>query len=284
MPEPGETVFGQTLEQHPGGKGLNQAVACARLGAQVSMVGAVGSGADGTWLRSVVTDEGIDDAGIATLDGPSGTALIEVDASGANRIVVISAANDLVTAEQVDSALAALDASSVVLLQGEIPMDAIEAALRAARAAGARTVLNPAPVRDYPDAIYALADVVIPNEHEAALISGLPTDDAAFATAAARAIVARGAGACVVTRGGEGSVWATADATGSCAAFSIVPVDTVAAGDAFCGGVSTALAEGRDLAEALRWGSAAGALAATRPGAVPSLPRRAEAEELLRRA
>ena len=118
MPLPGETVFGHSLEQHPGGKGLNQAVAAARLGAGTRMVGAVGTSADGDWLREVLRTEGIDDAGVLAVDGVSGTALIEVDAAGANRIVVIPAANDRVTAEQVRAALAGLTADDVVLTQG----------------------------------------------------------------------------------------------------------------------------------------------------------------------
>ena len=284
MPDSGETVFGETLEQHAGGKGLNQAVAAARLGVPVSMIGALGSDASGAWLRGVVETEGIDGSAVAQVDGISGTALIEVDASGANRIVVIAGANADVTAEHVSASISALDDIAIVLTQGEVPTDAIVAAMAAGRAAGARTILNPAPVRDYPEAVYALVDIVIPNEHEAAQLTGLATDTAEAATAAARDLVKRGAGCAIVTRGGEGAVWATADASGSCAAFPIVPVDTVAAGDAFCGGLSAALAEGRGLTEALRWGSAAGALAATAAGAVPSLPRREAVERLVNAA
>jgi ribokinase len=281
MPDSGETVFGDALEQHAGGKGLNQAVAAARIGVPVSMIGALGSDASGAWLRDVVDAEGIDGSAVAQVDGISGTALIEVDASGANRIVVIAGANAQVTAQHVRTSISALDDIAIVLTQGEVPTDAIVAAMQAGRAAGARTILNPAPVRDFPEALYPLVDIVIPNEHEAAQLTGLPTETADQATDAARHLVRLGAGCAIVTRGGEGAVWATADASGSCAAFPIVPVDTVAAGDAFCGGLSTALAEGLSLTEALRWGSAAGALAATTAGAVPSLPRRESVEQLV---
>ncbi len=128
MPAPGETVFGDRLEQHAGGKGLNQAVAAARLGIPVAMIGALGDDSAGEWLRQVVRDESIDDAGIGTVAGTSGTAVIEVDSSGANRIVVISGANDSVSADHVTAALTALDDVAVVLTQGEVPIEAIVAA------------------------------------------------------------------------------------------------------------------------------------------------------------
>jgi len=281
MPDSGETVMGDRLEQHAGGKGLNQAVAAARLGAPVSMIGAVGSDPSGEWLRGVVAGDGIDGAGIATVDGISGTAVIEVDASGANRIVVIAGANEHVTADHVARAMAAIPDAGIVLAQGEIPTDAIVTAMRAGREAGARTIFNPAPVREYPESMYADIDLVIPNEHEAAQLTGMDTATTVDATDAARTLVRMGAGCAIVTRGVRGAVWATADATGSCGSFHVVPVDTVAAGDAFCGGLAAALAEGLSISEALRWGSAAGALAATVAGAVPSLPDRESVEALV---
>ena len=281
MPDSGETVFGRSLEQHAGGKGLNQAVAAARLGVPVSMVGALGSDASGEWLRGVVATEGIDASGITEIDGISGTTVIEVDAGGANRIVVIAGANEFVTGDHVRSCLAAIPDIAIVLTQGEVPNEAVVAAMQAGRDAGARTILNPAPVRDYPDDLLSLVDIVVPNEHEAALLTGQPTGTTADATDAARALVRRGAGCAIVTRAARGSVWATADSSGTVGAFRIVPVDTVAAGDAFCGGLAAALARGADLVESLRWASATGALAATKPGAVPSLPDLESVEALV---
>jgi ribokinase len=280
MPDSGETVFGSRLEQHPGGKGLNQAAAVARLDVPVAMIGAVGDDAAGVWLREILARERIDATGISTAGGTTGTAVIEVDADGANRIVVIPGANTTVTGEQVRAAIAALDDVAVVLTQGEVPFDAVAAAMSAGRAIGAITILNPAPALDLPDAVLQDVDYVIPNEHEAALITGKVTSTSVDATDAARDLVRRGAGCAIVTRGSRGSVWATASGSGSCGAFRVVPVDTVAAGDAFCGGLAAALAEGRSLSEALRWGSATGALAATAEGAVTSLPDR-ESVELL---
>ena len=281
MPDSGETVFGTRLEQHAGGKGLNQAVAAARLGVPVTMIGALGADSAGEWLRDVVRTEGIGEDRIAAMPGSSGTAVIEVDASGANRIVVISGANDLVTPEFVTSALEGLDDIAVVLTQGEVPIDAVTAAMRTGHALGAVTILNPAPVRDYPKDLLADVDYVIPNEHEAALLTGMDTSTLVDATQAARELTRRGAGCAVITRGGKGLVWATPTSTGSAGVFAVTPVDTVAAGDAFCGGLAAALAEGLPLHEALRWASATAALATTVAGAVPSLPTRAEMQDLL---
>jgi len=284
MPDSGETVFGTGVENHAGGKGLNQAVAAARLGASVTMIGAVGQDAGAGFLRQVVAEESIDDRFIDTAAGPSGTALIEVDDSGANRIVVVPGANASVTAAAVSDAITRVGDAAVVLVQGEVPVPAIEAALRSGRAIGARTILNPAPVFDLDRSMLSLVDVLIPNEHEAALLTGLPVDSTVDATEAAEALVSSGVGCAVITRGSRGSVWATAQGSGSFGVFAVTPIDTVAAGDAFCGGYAAALAEGRDFIEALRWASAAGALSTTVRGAVPSLPRRSAVEDLLAQA
>lgn len=281
MPDPGETVLGRTLERHPGGKGLNQAVAAARLGAHVHMVGAVGSDDAGTWLRSVVAGESIGDFAIAKVDGPSGTALIEVDASGMNRIVVVPGANDHVTPARVTAAIESMDHVAVVLAQGEVPIPAIEAAMRAGRARGARTILNPAPVRDYPESLLPLVDILVPNEHEAAALSGMPVASAADADDVARYFMSKGVLYVVVTRGGDGAVWRSTDGNGHVPAFTVTPVDTVAAGDAFCGALAASLDGGAPFNEALRWASAAGALATTAAGAVPSLPTKDAVERLL---
>jgi ribokinase len=281
MPDPGETVIGHTLDQHPGGKGLNQAVAAARLGAQVQMIGAVGSDDSGSWLRSIVTAEGIDDSGIRTVDGPSGTALIEVDHTGMNRIVVVPGANGKVTPDDVASALSDIDDVSIVLTQGEVPLPSIEAAMVVGKAKGARTILNPAPVLDYPLDLLRAVDIVLPNEHEAAQLTGLDTATREGAEAAAAHLVSLGVTCAIITRGSDGAIWATADDSGNVPAFPVMPVDTVAAGDGFCGGLVAALAEGHDLDVALRWAAAAGGLATTKAGAVPSLPHRADLDAML---
>jgi ribokinase len=281
MPDSGESVFGHDLQRNPGGKGLNQAVAAARLEVPVSMIGAVSADSVGDFLLQTVAEEGIDHAGITRVDGLCGTAVIEVDDEGSNRIIVIPGANALVTAEHVREALAAIPDIAVVMTQGEIPLDAIDAAMRVGRERGATTIFTPAPVQDFPDELFSFVDIAIPNEHEVELITGQPASTSVDATSAARVLAERGAECVVVTRGRHGSVWATRSTTGSCGAFPVRAVDTVAAGDAFCGGLAVALAEGRSFSEALRWGSATGALAATTPGAVASLPRREAVRKLV---
>lgn len=281
MPNPGETVFGESLERHPGGKGLNQAVAAARLGVPVTMVGAVGDDGSGDWLRTVMSGEGIDQGGIATVPGTSGTAVIEVDSTGANRIVVIPGANDHVTSEAVEEFLSTCPDVGVVLTQGEIPIDAIATAMRVGRSRGAHTILNPAPARDYPREIMASVDILVPNEHEAALMAGSELNSTVDAVETAGEMTRWGVGCVVITRGERGAVWSTATNSGQVQAFRVQAVDTVAAGDAFCGGLAAGLVRGETFAEALRWASAAGALAATKSGAVPSLPTLDDVQGLL---
>ncbi|MBU6246097.1 MAG: ribokinase [Actinomycetales bacterium] len=281
MPDPGETVFGDRLERFAGGKGLNQAVAAARAGARVAMIGAVGSDDAGSWLRELVVGEGIDGSGVRSVAGPTGTAIIEVDHSGMNRIVVVAGANAEVDADHVQQALARLDEVAVVLVQHEVPGDAVRAAMRFGRARGAITILNPAPARDIGDLDPADVDLLVPNEHEAADLAGLPTQDLQQAQGAAERLRGAGFRTVVITRGASGVIWSGPEGTGSMPAFEVTAVDTVAAGDAFCGGLATSLAAGLPLPDALRRASAGGALAASASGAVPSLPDRAAIDSLV---
>ena len=283
MPAAGETVFGTTLERHPGGKGLNQAVAAARLESEVHMIGAVGDDGSGDWLLDVVRREGIHSDGIATANGTSGTALIEVDTSGQNRIIVIPGANDLVKPGDVAEHLTSLAAVDVVLTQGEVPVDVMVAAAETGKKIGAQVVVNPAPVREYPKELLKHVDVLVPNEHEAHELTGMSVDNMVDAVEAAQQLQDRGPTCVVITRGDKGAVWTSPDGSGQTAAFKVSAVDTVAAGDAFCGALSAGMARGLSMAESLRWASAAGALAATGKGAVPSLPPLAMVTELLER-
>ena len=266
LPGPGETVLGSSYAEHPGGKGLNQAVAAARAGARTTFVGAVGADHAGERLRDVARSEGIDTDGLTVADVATGRALIGVDDRAENSIIVIPGANGTVSADQVT---AAVPPAHVVLAQLEIPVEAVAAALAAGRTHGARTVLNPAPAAALPDHLLALCDVVVPNEHELELIGG------------AAALLARGVGAVVVTLGRRGAMIVTADGETHVPPFWVDPVDTTGAGDAFCGALSCRLAAGDDLPTAVRVAAAAGALATTVAGAVPSLPRAAAIQELL---
>jgi len=287
FPQPGETVLGETFEQFPGGKGLNQAVASSRLGANVAMIGAVGNDPFGDALLSTLTTEAISSHVDKISDSSTGIALIEVAASGDNKIIVVSGANSMLTEERVESSLrkiATHQQIGLVLTQGEVPVAATHKALSVAKELGAITILNPAPIRDFPSSIFPLVDYLIPNELEArelVELEGNSFNSMLDFVELASSIVNLGVGTAIITRGEKGAVWSTATASGQAAAFRIVPVDSVAAGDAFCGGLAVALNEGQPLNEALRWASAAGAIAATRAGAVTSLPQRSEVEGLL---
>lgn len=255
LPAPGETVHGSDYAEIPGGKGLNQAVAAARAGARVAMVGAVGDDAAGRILTDVVRSEGIDGSGLGEVAGvPTGRAAIAVDAHAENSIVVVPGANAHVE-------LGDLPESAVVLAQLEIDPQVVIAAFRVARARGTTTVLNPAPAEGLPDELLALCDIVIPNEHELEILGG------------AEHLAALGVGTLIVTRGADGvDVIEHGGAPAHVPPFVVTPVDTTGAGDAFCGGLAARLAAGDELADAVRYAAANGALATTVAGAVPSLP------------
>ncbi len=264
LPGPGETVMGRDYAEHPGGKGLNQAVAAARAGARTVFVSAVGDDAAGAGLLAVMRGDGIDTSPVATRSGaPTGRALIGVGDSGENSIIVVPGANATVEVDE-------LPGARVVLAQLEVPLDTVRRAFELARAAGATTVLNPAPARTLPSELLALCDIVVPNEHEVELLGGV------------EALFALGARAVVVTEGSRG---ATLHRDGAdhrtrvhIAPFAVSPVDTTGAGDTFCGSLCARLAAGDDLVVALRWAAAAAALSTTRAGAVPSIPLAAEVD------
>ena len=281
MPEQGETVLGESLERHAGGKGLNQAIAASRLGADVRLLGAVGDDESGAWLRELIRADNVDDEGVATVTGPSGTALIEVDARGLNRIIVVPGANGHLSADVVGSSIRTMHGVAVVMTNGEVPLAASRAALAAGRAIGALTILNPAPVLDYREHLVDV-DIFVPNEHEAAALSGLPTETDTEARAAAQYFYSQGIANVVITRGANGAIWASASGVVDVKTFEVYAIDTVAAGDAFCGGLAAALANGYEFADALKWASAAGALAVTIKGASPSLPMRNAVQNLLK--
>ena len=254
LPEPGETLLGHSYAEHPGGKGLNQAVAAARAGASVAFVGAVGDDDAGRLLLDVLDGEGIDRSGVAVSARPTGRAVIVVDDGGENIIVVVAGANEEAVAVEIPDA-------RVLLAQLEIPMATVFAALRRGREMGAVTVLNPAPARAGVEGLIDLVDVLVPNEHEAAsLVSG-----------AAVVTTLGSAGAEITTPGGRTRV----------PAFDVTSVDATGAGDAFCGVLAARLAAGDELEAAVRVACAAGALATTSAGAVPSMPTMAAIERLL---
>lgn len=280
MPDSGETVLGSNLERHPGGKGLNQAIAAARDAANVTMCGSVGNDDNGGWLVDIMRAEGIRDDFLHRQGDQTGTALIEVDDSGRNRIIVVPGANSDLTPEQAIAAVQAQPEGSVVLASLEVPLDTVTAGIMAARERGLITVVNPAPAAVLPPELLAATDVLVPNEHEVVAITNSGTIDAAIDE-----LLATGVGSVLVTLGENGVRWAGAVGSGEALARVVDAVDTVAAGDSFCGVLAGCLAGadsfGDGFADGVIRAIAAAAITVTRAGAVPSLPRAAEIDSLL---
>lgn len=282
FPKPGETVLGRDFQMIPGGKGANQAVAAARLGSQVSMVGRVGADTFGNTLRDNLLRDGIHCAFVRQdLDHASGVALIVVNKDGQNSIVVAPGANMAMSLKDIDNASRVVTSADVVLLQLEIPLDVVVAVAKMARANGTKVILNPAPARELPDELYSLVDILVPNQGEAEVLTGLPVDNFDTAEEAARDLTKRGVGTVIITMGEKGAYALQNGKAIIVPAYKVDVVDTTAAGDAFMGGLGVAIAEGLGLADALRWANACGALAVTRLGAQPSLPARQQVERLV---
>ncbi|MGW2228929.1 ribokinase [Streptomyces formicae] len=270
-PQRGETVTGREFRTVPGGKGANQAVAAARAGATVSMIGAVGTDAHGTRLRSALEHSGVDTDLLRTVETATGTAHIVVDDDGGNSIVVIPGANGTLTAlAPGDEGLIA--SADALLLQLEVPLDGVLAAAQAARRHGVRTVLTPAPAQPLPPELLAATDLLLPNEHEAAALTGIADDPRAAAGALLSQVPE-----VVITLGSRGSLYAARGADPVVVpARRVTAVDTTGAGDTFAGTLAVALAEGNSVADALGWASAAAALSVQRTGASASMPYRSE--------
>ncbi|WP_347907566.1 ribokinase [Pseudomonas grandcourensis] len=273
LPKGGETLIGQSFTTVSGGKGANQAVAAARLGAQVSMIGCVGNDAYGDALRGALLAEQIDCQAVSTIDGSSGVALIVVDDSSQNTIVIVPGANGALTAEAIDRFDSVIRAADVLICQLEVPDASVGHALKRGRELGKTVILNPAPVsRPLPSDWYASIDYLIPNESEASALSGVSVDSLETAQAAATRLIALGAGKVIITLGAQGSLFADGQRFEHFPAPVVKAVDTTAAGDTFVGGFAAALAAGKDEAQAIRFGQVAAALSVTRAGAQPSIP------------
>jgi ribokinase len=280
FPQPGETISGEDLQIIPGGKGANQSVAAARQGASVAMVGRVGNDSFGPELIANLERNQVDAAHVQIDPGSAtGTATIIVDANGQNSIVLSPGGNGRVTPADVQDI--SFPAYKLLLLQLEIPMEAVLAAARRARENGVRVLLNPAPARDLPEELISLPDFLVPNEGELSLLTNQPVNDIASAERAAKALLARGAQNVIVTLGANGALLVNSQITKHIPSFRVDVIDTTAAGDAFIGGFASALLENKSLEEAVRYGCACGALAATRFGAQPSLPTKEEVEAFL---
>jgi len=279
FPQPGETISGEDLRIIPGGKGANQAVAAARQGADVAMLGRVGKDSFGAFLLDNLKSNSVDLTHVRADDSATGTAIIVVDADGQNSIVLSAGANGKVSPADVDSA-SSLN-PNLILLQLEIPIPTVLHAARVARQNGIRVILNPAPAQPLPDELISLVDFVIPNETELNLLTGVPVTDTASAEQAARTLLARGAKNVIVTLGSKGALVVSANQSMLVSAFNVDVVDTTAAGDAFIGGFASALLREVEIEEAVKYANACGALAATKFGAQPSLPTKEEVERFM---
>lgn len=265
---PGETVIASDYAEHPGGKGLNQAVAARRSGARTAFLACLGRDAAGDALHRVITDEGIEPF-VVDVAVPTGRALISVDRDAENSIVVVPGANQHLGIGVVDDHRSILTDTRVVLAQLEVSTDAVEAAFAIARVAGAITILNPAPAAPLSPALLSLCDIVVPNQTELAQLGGTS------------ALLEAGVSTIVTTLGARGIRIVDGDGTIDIPPYAVRAVDTTGAGDAACGALAAALARGDDVVTAARRAAAAGAIAATRPGAVPSLPTAVEIDALV---
>lgn len=279
LPKPGESLIGHDFATFVGGKGGNQAIAAARAGADaVHMVGRVGADAFGDEIVRTLEEDRVDcrfvsrDAEVGT-----GVAVPIVLDDGSNSIIAIPQANLRMSATEIDAARDVLTAVDVLLAQFEVSMGAVEAAMRAVREAGVRVILNPAPIAPHSQEIFRLAHVVVANEVEAeALVPECGGDHGAEALA----LLAKGPAVAIVTLGADGAIVATQEGSFFVPAFGVTAVDSVGAGDAFCGALAVGLCERMELAEAVRFASAAGALSVMKQGAAASLPIRAVIDEL----
>lgn len=281
LPRPGETITGAGLAQYPGGKGANQAVAAARLGARIAMLGAVGADAQGEMLTGYLADAGVDVSAIARLDGETtGQAFISVAADGENAIIVVSGAN-----RAFDPGLGenpALSRHGVFLSQLEVPVEAVERLFRSGAARAGTRILNAAPAVPEAAPLLADADILIVNEVELALFADAPEPPAGGAETErlCRALAAPGQ-TIVVTLGADGALAVTPNDVIAVAGRPVKAVDTTGAGDCFCGALAVALDQGDELRDALDFANAAAAIAVTRHGAGPSMPTRAEVDAVL---
>ncbi len=277
LPVPGETILGGTFLMNPGGKGANQAVAAARLNGKVIFVAKTGNDIFGSEAKQLFDRENIDTRYlISDPDNPSGVALINVDDNGENSIVVASGSNAALTAYDIDEEVFKTGKDDILLMQLEIPVGTVEYAAQKAAARGSRVILNPAPARQLSDDLMACLHMIIPNETEAEILTGIKVTNIETAEKAARKLHARGAKNVVITLGGTGAFLFTGDVSGIIPVVPVKAIDTTAAGDVFCGALAVALSEGKNASEAVAFANKAAAISVTRMGAQASAPYRKE--------
>lgn len=274
IPRPGETVIGGDFKMGAGGKGANQAVAAKRLGGDVTFICKVGKDIFGENAVRHYRNEGLDTTGVMISEQPSGVALISVDKKAENCIVVASGANADITEADIEANRKAIEEASILLLQLEIPVEAVVKAAKIGHEAGVYVILNPAPACDLPEEIYRYLSLIIPNQTEIALMTGIEARDEEGAAKAVEALRDKGVKDVIVTMGSKGSMVYHEGKATFVPSQKVNAVDTTAAGDTYCGGLCVALSEGKDIIEAARFATAASALTVQKQGAQESIPYR----------
>ena len=280
--KPGETLTGNDFYTAAGGKGANQAVAAAKLSGKSIMIGRVGKDIFGNDLRDNLKKNGVDVSAVSIDDNrPTGTALITVDENAENTIIIIPGANGAVAERELEVLDTVLTDISILMLQLEIPLETIVSAAKQAKKQNAKVLLDPAPAQELPDELLELCDYITPNETEAKILTGIEISNTNDAKRAAEELKRRGAKAVIIKMSSNGSFFFDGTEEIMYPAFDVRPVDTVAAGDAFNGGLAAAFSEEKPLIEVLQWANAAGAISTTKPGAQPSMPSRQELLEFI---
>ena len=281
-PKTGETLIGDSFGMFIGGKGANQAIAASRLNALVCMVGRLGDDLFGNQFLDKFSDEKINtDFVIQDKNNGTGVGMPLIDASGDNSIVIIPRANTALSAKNINQGYEAIANSDILLLQLEVPIEASQRAAEIAKENSTIVILNPAPAKEIPDTLLDLVDILTPNESETEILSGISATTEKEAKEAARILMDKGVETVILTLGSRGSLLLTATVESFFPANQVDVVDTTAAGDAFCGALAASLANGSTIEEAVKTGNAAGALAVTKLGAEPSLPKKADQDRFL---
>jgi ribokinase len=284
IPKPGETILGGRFSTAAGGKGANQAVAAARAGGEVIFIARVGDDMFGGQAVEGFRNDNIDVRFVKTdKTEPSGVALIFVDAKGENSIAVASGANAALSAADIEEAREIIISADILLMQLETPLETVKKAAQIAKSAGVKVILNPAPAAVLDDEILGSISLITPNETEAELLTGIPVTEPSSAEKAADLLIKKGIETVVITLGSKGALLKSKEQTELIGGFKVNAVDTTAAGDVFNGSLAVAIAEGRSMAEAVRFACAAAALSVTRLGAQPSAPGREEINSFLTR-
>ena len=284
LPLEGQTIVGQDFNTFVGGKGSNQAIAAARLGANVSMIGRVGTDNFGDELLKNLSAEGVDSQFVVKdTEMGTGVAMITVDANGDNTIVAVPKANMSLNPDNIDQAESAIAVADILLLQLEVSLLAVQRAAEIAKANGVPVLLNPAPARRIPMELMSLVDILVPNETETEFLTGFRLTDMESIKSAAKHLLEESVPTVVLTLGDQGALLATAEDIQLVPSYSVKAVDATAAGDAFCGTLAVSVARGDSWESAVNFANAAGALTVTKLGAAPSIPTREQVIELIER-